>query len=253
MQADEVSTFEACEYFGCLAKFLGVGGETCFGEDIDGLLLGVGVLSFDSNVVNLRTYAEGSVRRQCPRSGCPREEEDRQLGFDERTIVYQSELGCASRIFYVPIAAGLVEFVGTETCTRHRGVRLNGVALVKETFLVELFEQIPKGFDILVVVGDVRVLQINPVAHLLGEVRPLAGVFHHLLAASSVVLIDADLLADVLFGNAEFLLDAELNGQSVGIPAGFALHLIALHRFVAAESIFDRACQNVVNTRHSVC
>ena len=143
--------------------------------------------------------------------------------------------------------------MGAETCTSHRRVGLNGVALVEETFLVELFEQIPEGFDVLVVVSDVRVLEINPVAHLLGEVRPLTGVFHHLLTAGSVVLIDADLLADVLFGDAEFLFYAEFNRQSVGIPSGFALHLIALHGFVAAEGVFDCTCQNVVNARHAVC
>ena len=49
-------------------------------------------------------------------------------------------------------------------------------------------------------------LEINPVTHLLGEVSPLLGILHHLLAASSIVLINADLLADILLGDAKFLL-----------------------------------------------
>ena len=140
----------------------------------------------------------------------------------------------------------------TQTRAGSRRVGLNGVTLVEVTFLIELFEQVPQGLDILVVVRDIRVIEVHPIAHLLGEVGPLARVLHHLTAASRVVLIDADLLTDILFGDAEHLLYTQLNRQTVCVPTGFTAHLIALHRLETAERVLDRTCHHVVNTRHTV-
>ena len=84
-------------------------------------------------------------------------------------------------------------------------------------------------------------------------VRPLLGIFHYLLPACGVVVVHADFFADILLGYTEFLLHAQFNRQSVCIPTCLALHLVALHCFVAAERILDSTRQHVVNTRHAVC
>ena len=70
--------------------------------------------------------------------------------------------------------------------------------------------------------------------------------------ARAVVLLDGDLLADVLLGDAEFLLDAQLYGQSVGVPSRLAVYQIALLRLVAADDVLDRAGHDMVNARHAV-
>ena len=139
-----------------------------------------------------------------------------------------------------------------ETRSGCRRIRLDSITLVEVAFLVQLLEQVPQGLDILVVVRDVRIVQIDPIAHLLGEVRPLFRVFHHLPTAGGVVLIHADLLTDVLFGDAEHLLHAQLHRQTVRVPARLAAYLITLHGLEAAERILDRTRHNVVNTRHTV-
>ena len=158
----------------------------------------------------------------------------------------------AGRVLHIAVAARLIQFVRTQSRAGHRRVRLDGIALVEEAFLVQLLQQVPQRLDILVVVGDIRVLEVNPVTHLLGQVRPLLGVFHHLLAARGVVLIHANLLAYILLGDAQFLLHAEFHGQTVGVPTGLTLHLIALHRFVTAERVLDCTCQHMMDTRHAV-
>mgnify|MGYP003295276372 CR=1 FL=1 len=103
-----------------------------------------------------------------------------------------------------------------------------------------------------VLVGDVWIVEIHPVAHLVRQVGPLLGVLHDLLAAVAIVVVHADGLADVLLGDAEQFLDAQFDGQTVGVPSGFALHLEALHRLVAAEGIFDAARHDVVDAGHTV-
>ena len=58
-------------------------------------------------------------------------------------------------------------------------------------------------------------------------------------ATSCIVFVDADLLADIFLRDAEGLLDPELYGQTVGIPAGLAVDAESLHRLVETEDILD--------------
>ena len=142
--------------------------------------------------------------------------------------------------------------MAAEACTCGGRIGLDGVALVEQVLVVELLEQPPQALDILVVVGDVGVLHVHPVAHLVGKVGPLGGVHHHVLAATAVVVLNGNLGADVFLGDAQFLLHAEFHGQSVCIPTGLALHLEALHGLETAEGVLQRACQYMVDTRMSV-
>ena len=47
-------------------------------------------------------------------------------------------------------------------------------------------------------------------------------------------------------------LDFELDGQTVGIPTGFAFYLKALHGFVAAENILDGPGHHMMDSRNAV-
>ena len=78
----------------------------------------------------------------------------------------------------------------TQTCPGGRTVGLYGLALVEVALAVDVLEKIPESLDVAVVVGDVRVVHIHPIAYPLGEVAPLGGVLHHLAAAGGVVLFD---------------------------------------------------------------
>ena len=168
------------------------------------------------------------------------------------TRLEDTELCHTGRILDISIATGLVELVGAQSRPCGRGVGLDGVALVEQTLLVDLAEQIPQGLYIAVVVGDIGVLHVHPVPHEASELLPLVGVLHHLTATGGVVFVDADLLADVLLGDTEGFLDTELYRQTMSIPAGLAVDTEALHRLVPTEDILDRACHDVVNTWHPI-
>ena len=142
--------------------------------------------------------------------------------------------------------------MATQTRTRSRRVGLDGITLVEIAFLVEFLQQVPERLDILVVVGDIGVVQIYPVTHLFGQFGPLLGVFHHLAAAGGVVLVHRYLLADVLLGDTQHLLYAEFYGQAVGVPSGFAAYLKSLHGLETAERILDGTCHHVVDTWFAV-
>ena len=58
--------------------------------------------------------------------------------------------------------------MAAEACACGGRIWLDGVALVEKVLIVELLKQPPQTLYILVIVGDVRVLHVNPIAHLVG-------------------------------------------------------------------------------------
>ena len=78
-------------------------------------------------------------------------------------------------------------------------------------------------------------------------------VLHNLGTAVHVIVINRYLLAYILLGYSQFLLDTKLNRQSVGIPTGLTVYLIAAHGLVAAECVLYGTGHNVMDTGHTVC
>ena len=234
-------------HFGFGSLGLEVGGEAAFGQDSGEFFTVIGVERLHGHVVDVRADAECGIRGEGPRRGCP-SEEDSASPFAERCgRIEHFELGRDGRVLHIAVSAGLVEFVARETGTGSGAVRLNGVALVEITLVIQLTEQPPKCFDVGVFVRHIGVFHVHPVAHEVRKIRPFARELHDVAAALGVVLVDRDFLADIFLGDAEFFLHAKFNGETVGVPTGFAFHLKALHRFVTTEHVFDGARHHVVN------
>ena len=144
-----------------------------------------------------------------------------------------------------------------ESRTSGRRIRLDGVALIKQSLLIELLEQPPQRLDILVVISDIRIVKIHKVSHLLRQIAPLLCVHHHVLTTFLVVVLRRDVLVallvvDIGLGDTEFFLHSQLYRQSVRIPASLTLHLETLHRLIAVESILNSTRQHVMDTRMTV-
>ena len=140
----------------------------------------------------------------------------------------------------------------TQTCAGCGRIGLDGVAFVEITFLVKLAEKPPHGLDVAVVIGDIGVGHVHPVAHTRSKVFPLARKLHHLTTTSGVIFVDRNLLAYILLGYAEVFLHSKFYGQTVGVPAGFALDLEALHGLVTAENVLDGTCKHMVDAGTAV-
>ena len=215
------------------------------GDDVGRRGAGIRVGRTDLDVVDVGADAKGGVGGQGPRRRGPGEDV-------EVLLPHHLELHGAGGVLDVAVAAGLVELVRAEARACGRGIRLDALALVEQALAVDVLEQVPERLDIAVVVGDVRVVHVDPVADALREVAPLGGVFHHLLAAGAVVFGHGDLGADVLLGDAELLLHAQLDRQAVGVPARTAADLEAGLRLIAADCVLDGAGHHVVDARHAV-
>ena len=213
----------------------------------------VWVVGLYANIINLWSHTKSCVRRQCPRSGGPCQEAWHTPVLHLRLWIECFEDGGAGGIFHITIATWLVQLVARKSCTCGRGIRLDGISLVEQVLVVELLEEIPKGFDIFVIVCDVRMLQVAPIAHLLAEFAPFRSVHHYVLSAALIVCFDGNGLADVFLCDAEFLLHTELHRESVGVPTRLALHLEALHGLIAVDGIFQCASHHMVDAWMTVC
>ena len=221
------------------------GADERLGDDVGRGGAGVRIRGADLDVVDVRAHAERRVGRERPRGRGPGEEV-------QVLLPQHLELHRAGRVLDVAVAARLVELVRAQARAGGGAVRLDALALVEQTLAVDVLEEPPEGLDVTVVVGDVRIVHVHPVTDALGEAPPLGGVFHHLLAAGTVVVRDGDLASDVFLGDAELLLDAQLDRQAVGVPARAAADLEAGLCLVAADGVLDGAGHHVVDARHAV-
>ena len=206
-----------------------------------------------AHITDFGANAQRSVRGQSPRGGSPSSKAGSTPRGHLLFGVHNAEQSSCGGVLNVAVAAGLVQLVSRKTSTCTGRIGLDGVTFIEQALLVELFEHPPEGLDIFIVVGDVGVVGVYPVTHLTGQITPHVGVLHHSLAAGAVVLLDGDFASDFVLGDAEFLLDTKFYGQTVGVPAGFTIHFVALAGFVTADDVFDGTCHHMVNTRHTVC
>ena len=154
----------------------------------------VEVVCLDGHIVNLRANAECHVRRQGPRSCGPCDKVRLAPLCPFCLRILDEELGCGGEVLHVTITTRLIELVRAKTRTCTRRIRLDGIALIEQTLVVELLEEPPKSLDILVVVCDIGMVEVNEVAHALCQLAPLSRELHDVLTATMVVFLSRDIL-----------------------------------------------------------
>ena len=234
------------------------GAHQVFRQYVNGLFSGVLVERKDADIFDAGPYAQRRIAGKGPGRGGPGEDVHREIGLRPGEqllrcgVADDFELHRGGGIAHVPIASGLVQFVGAESGAVRGTVGLDGVALVQQSFVIYLLEQPPERLYIAVVIGDIGVLHVHPVTYAVGHGFPLGGVFHHFFAAGAVVFFHTDAAADVGLGDAEFLLHAEFDGESVGVPARPAADFESRLRFVTADGILNAAGHHMVDARFAV-
>ena len=131
-------------------------------------------------------------------------------------------------------------------------VRRDPVVLDQQALAVDLLEGPPDRLDVLGVHRAVGLPHVDPAAHPVGHLLPEVHVALHRLTAALVELRDAEGLDVGLAGEAELLLDGELDRQAVAVPAALAVDLVALHRPEPREDVLEGARLDVVGARSAV-
>ena len=196
-----------------------------------------------AHVVDVRPHRQRGVGEQRPGRGGPRQEGDARL-------VGQREAHVDARVHHVLVA--LRDLVRGQRGAVTRAVGHDLVALVEQPLVPDLLQRPPDRLDVGVVEGEVGVVGVDPEADPLGQPVPLVHVLEHRLAALGVELGDAVALDVLLLGEAELLLDLQLDRQPVTVPARLAVDLAAAHRLEAREHVLEHAREHVVGARAAV-
>ena len=133
-----------------------------------------------------------------------------------------------------------------------RAVGRDAVVLYEQAPVVDLLERPPHRLDVARVHRAVGVVGVDPVRHPPGQGLKLTDVTHDRGAAGGVELRDPVDLDVALSGEAELLLDGELDRQPVAVPASLTGHVPALHGLEAREQVLEDPRLDVVRARLAV-
>ena len=128
-----------------------------------------------------------------------------------------------------------------------RAVRYDFIALVEQTLIPEILQDPPDRLDVIVGIGDVGVFQVHPEGDAVSQLFPILDVGEDRFAAQFVEAVNAILLDLAFIGEAELLLDLDLDRQPVRVPAAAPRDVVAAHDLVAREHILESARQHVVD------
>ena len=126
------------------------------------------------------------------------------------------------------------------------------MSLVDKIRIKKFLQNPPTGFNIVVIQGDIGIVQIYQITHSFGHLSPLVGISEYGLTAFLIKFFDAVFLDILLSVHSKLLFNFDFNRKSMGVPSGFSVNLIAFHGPVAAYGILESSGHYVVNSRHSV-
>ena len=86
---------------------------------------------------------------------------------------------------------------------------------IEQSFFIQLAQYPPYRFDVFVLVSDIRIVEIDPVTHLAGDIIPLILITENCLTALPVVLLYSDLFADIFLGDSQLFFYAQLDRETM--------------------------------------
>src|SRR5690349_385302 len=116
----------------------------------------------------------------------------------------------------------------TQSSSGGRRKRLDGISFVQQIFFVKFFEEVPARFYVRIFISDIRMIEVDPVAHFFGQVVPYIFVFHHLLTAGFVVIFNGNFFADIFFAYAQCFLYTDFDWQTMRVPTSLTFYLESL-------------------------
>ena len=198
---------------------------------------------FRAAIGDVCVYAEANVGRKRPGCGRPRE-----VG---SILILAAEAHGGGGFLYILIA--LRNLVRGKRGAAARAVGDDLVALIKQALFVDLLQRPPFRLDVIIFIGNIRVVHVRPKAYPVAHLLPFGLVFPNGFLALLDERLHAILLDLLLPVKAKKLFNFKLHRQTMGVPAGFAQHIVSLHGAVAGDDVLDGAGEDVADVRLAVC
>ena len=206
-------------------------------------VIGITVACLDLAVGIVRVHAKERVRRKSPgrRGPC---QEIRVLALslkaDDRGTLLQS-------------LVTLSNLLRGKRCAAARAVGNDLEALVQKLFVPDLLQGPPFRLNVVIIIGNIRIIHISPETDRVGEILPHALVFPDIFL-TFINKRNQTILFDLLFAvQSQLLLYFQLYRKSVSVPAGFSRDHFPLHGMVTRDHILDHARQHMADVGLPVC
>ena len=173
--------------------------------------------------------AQRQVAGQRPRRGGP----------GQQVSVFALDLEQHERGGFLHVLIALRHFVAGQSGAAAGAVGRDLVAQIQQTLFVNFLQAPPLGLDIIVLVGDVGMLHVRPVADPVRHFFPFMLVFPDAFLALLDEGLDTVGLDLRLAVQTQLLFHFQLHGQAVGVPPGLAQHILALHGLEPGNQILD--------------
>ena len=201
------------------------------------------VFRHDFGIILVGIHAERDVGRERPGGRRPSE----KIGI---FLSFSLEADKDGR--FLDVLISLRHFVRGERRAAAGAIRDDLVPLVKQALFPDLFERPPDGFDVFIVVGDIRVFHICPIADAFGHLFPFALILPDAFLAFFDKRLDAVFFDVLLAVHAEGFFHFQLDGKAVRIPPRLAEDVLALHRLIAGDDVLHDAREDMPDVRLSV-
>ena len=150
------------------------------------------------------------------------------------------------------VDVGLAQLVVGQRRPAPRTVRTDAVVAYQQALVEDGPQRPPDALDVRRVHRAVGLGHVDPVAHPFGHLGERVDVPLDRGAAGGVEARDAVLLDLPLAGDPQLLLDGDLDGQAVAVPAGLALDVPSPHRLEAREEVLEDPRLDVVRAGPAV-
>ena len=148
---------------------------------------------------------------------------------------------------FLHILVALRHFVAGQGGAAAGAVGRDLVAQIQQTLFINFLQAPPLGLDIIVLVGDIGMLHIRPVADPVRHFFPFMLVFPDAFLAlldEGLNTVGLDLRLAV---QPQLLFHFQLHRQAVGVPAGLAQHILALHGLETRDQVLNGAGLNMAD------
>ena len=153
---------------------------------------------------------------------------------------------------FLHVLVALCHLVAAQCGTAAGAVGGNLMTQVEHALVINGLQAPPFTLDIVIMVGNIGVLHIHPVAYLIAHLFPLMEVLPHALLALADEGLNAVLLNLGLAVQTQQLFHFQLHRQAVSIPAGLSGDALALHGPEPGEQILNDPGFNVTDVRLAV-
>ncbi len=126
------------------------------------------------------------------------------------------------------------------------------MSFVQKSFVSNLFYCPPNRLNIVVIVSDIRVIHINPVANTTGHFFPFTLIFPNTFLTFFDKRLNSVVFNFLFAVNAKHFFNFKLNRQAVSIPACFTQNFKAFHCFIAWNNVLHNPCQNMPDVRLTI-